>query len=236
MQSETSRVFRILVAAAEPFTSSLSARIRELGHEPVEMGFPLPKFDLALVDDVAEPGIVARLKLARESAPCLALIERLEPSDIEALRGKGFDDLLLSPLTLTALQAKIQMWLPLKASRLVIDLAPLRELETLKLEDGSRLVPTLVDLFLSSRADVRLMRDDFAAGELPSVRALAHNLKSSAASLGLVRLKCVCHKIELADSIEDMRIAIALLPMEFDLAVLHLERAGLSSRTTAKTA
>lgn len=106
----------------------------------------------------------------------------------------------------------------------IVDLSALRELENLRLESGAGLLAALVAIFFESSSQIERLNQEFAQGHLDVVRALAHEFKSCSANLGLVRLKCVCHKIERAKSAEGMRPAIALLQAEFDLAKLHLEK------------
>jgi len=108
------------------------------------------------------------------------------------------------------------------AERLILDLDVIRELEKLKLDDGAGLLPTLVELFHESVHDIEILQEHFQHGDLDGVRALAHNLKSNAANLGLIRLKCICHKIEIAKTADDMRLSVSLLQEEFALASLHL--------------
>ncbi|MES2963392.1 MAG: Hpt domain-containing protein [Bdellovibrionota bacterium] len=217
---------RVLVVGADP----LAAAVLRLGHEIVRsQDSELRPFDLAFVDLSTGAELVAKLKSSR--SPLIAVVEAMTAEKIDSARAVGFDDVIPRDFTHADLVAKLAIWSPLEkvSSRFVLDPASIGELEKLQLEDGSGLVPTLIRLFIASRKEIDLLREAFSAGDLDTARALAHDLKSACANLGLVRMKCVCHKIELSETADDMRVAVALLPMQFELAKIHLERAKLAS-------
>ncbi len=218
---------RILIVDDEKARAeSLGSTLSDLGHSVA------PSRDVADMVFVSVSGAVpASDRFAPEGKPVIAVVDRLGEARIDAIMSSGYTDVVARPLTPTVLQAKIAIWSPrvTTSSRLVVDLQFIAELDKLKLDDGTPLVATLVDLFFQSGDDIQLLRQEFAAGNLEAVRALAHNLKSSSANLGLVRFKCVCHKIELGEVADDMRSSIALLPMEFELAKRHLGRAGFAA-------
>lgn len=209
----------------------LAGQLRELGHIAIAIGSddPIPEtFDLAFADGELDETSYSSLRMRAGKRPLIAVVSEFVSDEVERLLEMGFDDLLAAPVTPTSLAAKIAIWSPRAqtSSLLVLDRGVLSELRNLQLENGAPLVPTLVELFVSSRVDVDMLREKFSDGDLAAVHTLAHNLKSSSANLGLVRLKAICHKIELSESASDMCLAVRLLPMEFEIAKRHLLRSS----------
>lgn len=113
----------------------------------------------------------------------------------------------------------------------LFDPVAIEKLRAVAGDQGTTFVAEMAQLFLQESAnaleDLKRNRDQ---GEWKQVTRIAHSLKSSSATLGLMRLSAACRSLELdtksgASSPETPRLVAALLD-EFDRATPTLK--GLS--------
>jgi CheY-like chemotaxis protein/HPt (histidine-containing phosphotransfer) domain-containing protein len=165
-------------------------------------------YDLALQIRASERG--------RDRMPIIALTANALPGEPERCRAIGMDDYLTKPASLAALAAALARWLPLtdaatsnpNASRVPVDVGALEALvgsdpavvrEFLRAFATSAQV-TGTELITASRAE-----------RLKDAAAIAHKLKSSARSVGALRLGELCAELENAGASGDRAVVNALL-------------------------
>lgn len=116
-----------------------------------------------------------------------------------------------------------------EAENPLFDEAAIEKLRKVAGDQGATFVTEMAQLFLhESRKSVAEIRKGCEAGDWKQVTRLAHSLKSSAATLGLMRLSAACKALELdtkgsVHTTATPALASALFA-EFDQAVPILER------------
>lgn len=141
--------------------------------------------------------------------PVIALSANALADEEARCRAAGMDDYLSKPVRLDMLRAMLEKWLPVDV----------RVLEALVGKDAAG---GLLQDFRTSAARIAAgINADFAAGNLSGVGSGAHKLKSSARSVGALRLGEVCEQIERAVKVG---IAVDELMAQFDLAIGAVEQ------------
>lgn len=111
----------------------------------------------------------------------------------------------------------------------LFDESAIEKLRKVAGDQGATFVTEMAQLFLDeSRKSVAEIRKSCETGDWKQVTRLAHSLKSSAATLGLMRLSAACKALEMdtrgsAHTAETPALARVLFE-EFDQAVPILER------------
>jgi len=111
----------------------------------------------------------------------------------------------------------------------LLDESAIEKLRKVAGEQGESFVREMAQLFLDeSRKSVAALREASAAGDWKQVSRLTHSLKSSAATLGLMRLSAACSALEMdtrgsAHTPKTPALAKVLFD-EFDQAIPVLEK------------
>jgi PAS domain S-box-containing protein len=146
--------------------------------------------------------------------PIIALTANALVGESHRAREAGMDDYLTKPIQLAVLQKALSKWLPHSAQSGEPDLpaesaaaaseAPTLEIKTLHglVGDDPAIIRDLLQDFLDAmRAASRAMNTALEAQDLPGIAAIAHRLKSSARSVGALRLGDLCAELENASKI-----------------------------------
>jgi signal transduction histidine kinase/CheY-like chemotaxis protein/HPt (histidine-containing phosphotransfer) domain-containing protein len=154
----------------------------------------------------------------RSRIPIIALTANALQGEAERCRSVGMDDYLTKPAPLAALSEMLERWLPRatlepphagEGRSGATDLSVLAEL----VGDDPRLIADFVREFSASAAR---LADDLGnaarAGHTQEVADIAHKLKSSARSLGAMKLGDLCASLEEAGRARELQALAALVP------------------------
>jgi CheY-like chemotaxis protein len=170
----------------------------------------------------------------RARMPIIALTANALKGESERCLAIGMDGYLSKPTTLAALAATLEKWLPTtgSASMLTDSSAPLQlgVLEGLVGTDP-RLIENFLKLFaVSAGRAASELATACERGRTEAAAQIAHKLKSSARSVGALRLGEVCAAIEVAGSTGDPARLAELLPgfeREMSLVDSYLHSLGV---------
>lgn len=210
---------------AEGFLTNLGHQvvIAETGEEAKQL-FAEDKFDIALLDinlpDCDGRDLLEQLRQmeqdgqipAADLTPFVAVSAHVYNEEVESYLAAGFDGYLPKPLDKEALCELIQNHL--EGKTLLLDQANLPQPctnhlsvinEAVILDDlnvlGKEKMQHIVELFLNGSDEIlALLTDAEQANDNVQVKQLAHKLKGSAGSLGLMALYQVCADIESANN------------------------------------
>lgn len=132
----------------------------------------------------------------------LALTAYTRPGEHERCLAAGMDGVLCKPVTLAVLRQQLAFWLDQpavqpEAACPVFDAAPLEALRSLQQEAWPRLAARMRSLFLQKTAElVAELAEALRVADCEKVRQKAHQLTSSAAQLGALRLSALAAKLE----------------------------------------
>jgi PAS domain S-box-containing protein len=159
--------------------------------------------------------------------PILALTANTLKGEAQRCRDVGMDDYLSKPLQLADLKSALEKWLPAPAA---VDVGVLEQLI------GSDLA-VIDEFLLAFRASLRQLGAQLSTahhdGEPAQVAGYAHQIKSSARSVGALALGELCAQIEAAGNGGDSAMLARLMP-GFDSEVaaveawLHARACGLN--------
>ncbi|MEI6987076.1 MAG: response regulator [Rhodospirillaceae bacterium] len=139
--------------------------------------------------------------------PIIAITANAMKGEDEHCKTVGMDDYLSKPVRLTDLKAMLDKWLP--AAALPVDARVLKEL----VGDNPAVISKLLHSFrattLKIGAEIEAAISD---GRTHETGAAAHKLKSSARSVGALRLGELCEQIEQAGKAGDKAMLAVLLP------------------------
>ena len=156
--------------------------------------------------------------------PIVALTAIALTGEAERCREAGMDDYLSKPAPLEKLQAVLNKWLPIAAEPLPELTAPLAPqsapplpvdvsvLKTLVGDDVAVVREFLHDFRASSARIAAELRAACQRGEATATGAAAHNLKSSARSVGALKLGDLCAEMEQAGKAGENETLAVLLP------------------------
>jgi HPt (histidine-containing phosphotransfer) domain-containing protein len=163
--------------------------------------------------------------------PILALTANALEGEAERCRAAGMDDYLSKPLQLASLKAALERWLPLGGAvegpgadaaglgggdRSVVDISVL---ERLVGDDPAVVLDFLQDFQRSAGAIAQSLRVACNDGDMARISAQAHKLKSSACTVGALRLGELCAQIEVAGkagSGDMLQVLVPAFEREFD--------------------
>jgi two-component system sensor histidine kinase/response regulator len=187
---------------AELLLQELGHRVHTVanGREAVE-ALTRISYDLVLMDcqmPVMDGFEATRLIRARElttgqHTPIVAMTANALEGDRERCFQAGMDDFLAKPFQASELSDRLRRWVKAEA-RGTVDWAILHDLAT---KTNSTVVTRLIQSFLKtlplSLGEIKTALD---SGDHESLRAWAHQLKSSSASLGATELNKLCLRLE----------------------------------------
>ncbi len=189
--------------------------------------------------------LTARIRAAedgRARMPIIALTANVIRGESARCLAAGMDDYLSKPAPLTALAATLEKWLPgtdatkTLAGSSVPAPAPVQigVLESLVGTDP-RLIEDFLQAFASSANRAATGLTEACAERRPEAAAqIAHKLKSSARSVGALRLGEICAAIEAAGSAGDPTRLAALLPdFESEMSMVDAYLRSLQSQDDA---
>jgi two-component system, sensor histidine kinase and response regulator len=185
-------------------------------------------YDLTMQIRTAEAG--------RSRTPIIALTANALRGESERCLAIGMDGYLCKPAPLAALASALEKWLPAANTTHAMTSSKSVPLEVSALEALIGTEPSVIQEFLrefgesAGRSGVELA-EACAAQRPEKAASIAHRLKSSARSVGALRLGEFCAAIEVAGTAGDMAALAGLLPaLERELAAvddyLHALRAG----------
>jgi len=185
-------------------------------------------YDLTLQIRVSERG--------RARMPIIALTANALQGESERCLAVGMDDYLSKPAPLGALAAALEKWLRAANSTKALQgssSAPV-QLSTLEALVGTdpRVIQDLLQAFGVGAGRAATELADACAMQRPKdAAAIAHKLKSSARSVGALRLGELCSAIEVAGTAGDLMGLIGLLPdFEREMAVVDEYLRSLRAR------
>ncbi|WP_054958065.1 ATP-binding protein [Paenibacillus dakarensis] len=109
----------------------------------------------------------------------------------------GMDDYILKPVSLQSLSELLQKWLPAVTEHTVLDEEVIHEIQELNEDDESDLLSVLFQMYTEDTpGKLQDLRQHLLNNESESVSALAHKLKSSSLSLGIVHFSNLLSRIE----------------------------------------
>lgn len=136
---------------------------------------------------------------ASEHVPIIALTGNTSESVLEQCLNAGMNDYLPKPSTVESLAKILRRWLPSAKESLILDDSIIREIQALSKGEESDLLSVLFQMYTEDTPgkinDLQQNVDDLDADR---IAAVAHDLKSSSLSLGIVRLSDLLTQIETA--------------------------------------
>ncbi|MNT45290.1 aerobic respiration control sensor protein ArcB [compost metagenome] len=107
------------------------------------------------------------------------------------------NDYISKPISYNDLTVKIEKWL--ERGRKVVDDSVIEKLTKQEIELQKPLINELIDIFKQDTPEqISKMRNFLLEGKRKDISAVAHNLKSSAAVLGALRMRDLAERIERA--------------------------------------
>ena len=166
-------------------------------------------YDLTLAIRLGEGG--------RSRMPIVALTANALKGEAERCRTVGMDDYLSKPATLTELAAALERWLPTSATAPTMPASTVPPVDVRVLEALIGTDPQVIREFLQqfnvSAARLATHLIDACAARRPADAAsIAHKLKSSARSVGALKLGDICAAIELAGQGSELAVLTELQP------------------------
>jgi len=149
--------------------------------------------------------------------PIIAITANAMQGEAERCKARGMDDFLTKPLRLNDLRAALQKWLPptSQAALEVLDASTLLQI----VGNNIAMQRKLLDKFLQNATkQVSAILLAAAEQQADAVVQVAHSLKSSARTVGAMRLGELCHAIETSGSSGDAALCLqkaAELPQAF---------------------
>jgi CheY-like chemotaxis protein/HPt (histidine-containing phosphotransfer) domain-containing protein/anti-sigma regulatory factor (Ser/Thr protein kinase) len=175
-------------------------------------------YDLTLRIRVAEGG--------RARMPIIALTANALQGESEHCLAVGMDDYLSKPAPLAALAAVLEKWLPaINPTTTLADSSAPVDVSTLEALIGTdpQVIKEMLQQFRVSAARLSAdLAEACAAQRAADAAAIAHKLKSSARSVGALKLGDLCSNIEIAGHAGDLN-ALAALLADFETEVSTVE-------------
>ncbi|WP_413575568.1 ATP-binding protein [Bdellovibrio sp. HCB290] len=199
-------------------TMGCSSQVVENGYDAIG-ALLTEKFDLILMD-AQMPGMdgyEATRRIRKGQAgednryiPILATTANAIKGDIELCLEAGMNDYISKPISYNDLAFKISKWI--KAGSQIGKPLETESSNRKFAQHGDKLLQEVAVIFnQDSPILVANMKTAAAVGDIKQVAALAHNLKSSAAYLGALRLKEIAERIESLDVESTDRQQVSLL-------------------------
>lgn len=187
---------------AEVLLQDLGHRVHTVanGREAVE-ALTRISYDVVLMDcqmPVMDGYEATRLIRERESTlsrhtPIIAMTANALESDRERCFAVGMDDFLAKPFQASDLSDKLRRWVKVE-TRGSVDWAVLHDLAA---KTNASVVTRLIASFMKTLPNsLREMSTALGANDAQALRAWAHQLKSSSASLGALELHALCKRLE----------------------------------------
>jgi PAS domain S-box-containing protein len=128
--------------------------------------------------------------------PILAITANALQGEAQRCLNSGMDDYLTKPLRLGALEAKLAVWLPETASRTEPEVWDASALTRLVGENPEMQLRLRTRFLENASEQVRRLQQLMDADDTVAVAELAHELKSSARTVGALLLGSLCDQLE----------------------------------------
>ncbi len=179
------------------------------------------------MDGYALTGAIRAAEQGTRRLPIVALTANTLPGESERCRAAGMDDYLSKPLQLAELRATLDRWLPQlaggdpgSAAAPAVDIGVL---ERLIGNDRAIIVEFLGDFRGSARRIGALLTAACRDGDQQLACAQAHQLKSSAWTVGALALGDLCARIEGAATASSQQALLPLLERELGAVMAFLD-------------
>ncbi len=154
--------------------------------------------------------------------PIIAFTANALKGEADHCRAVGMDDYLSKPIQLSSLKAVLEKWLPCMAVQSRASIAPaqgdspstpldVNVLKGLVGNDAAVIRRFLSDFHSSAAGMATALRNACESGQAAEAGAIAHKLKSSARSVGALRLGDLCAEMEQAGKTADVKALTELL-------------------------
>lgn len=149
--------------------------------------------------------------------PILATTANAIKGDIEKCLEAGMNDYISKPISYDDLAFKIEKWMT-RGKRL-IDESAMKRIQQMEQKSGKTILKELVDIFSQDApAAVAKMRELLVQKDIKGLSQAAHNLKSSSANLGALRLRELAERVERSKTdTTDEQIKLLLDSLEKEL-------------------
>lgn len=164
-------------------------------------------------------------KISGGRIPIIALSAEVSTGDRQRCIDLGMDEFLGKPLDFQKFSQSLSQWLTERDKSFVIDEAAIEKLSGFS-AGGQSLAQALIEEFSKSAPEViESMHLAVQKNDLKGISDLAHSLKSTSATLGLVRVAELCQIIEALDGIPtNFMTLLSRLEVEILLAETDLSR------------
>jgi PAS domain S-box-containing protein len=203
-----------------------AAQVQSTGKKALEQ-WRTGRYDLLLTDlqmpDMDGYGLVSAIRSEEDEGrriPIIALTATAMAGEQDRCLAAGMDGYLTKPTRLITLQSTLEQWMPtnndsghpsVEDSDLVADAdgaVNLKILASLVGDDPVILGEFIEDFRVAASQSVIDLRNAFSIGDAGQLNIVAHQLKSSARTVGALQLGDICEEIEMAARegvIEEMR-------------------------------
>lgn len=131
--------------------------------------------------------------------PIIALTGNASESVLEQCLNAGMNDYLPKPSTVESLAKILRRWLPSAQESLILDDSIIREIQALSMGEESDLLSVLFRMYTEDTpGKINELQQNVEDLDADRIAAVAHDLKSSSLSLGIVRLSDLLTQIETA--------------------------------------
>ncbi len=154
--------------------------------------------------------------------PILATTANAIKGDIELCLEAGMNDYISKPISYNDLAFKVSKWIG--RGQHIINQDNLDTLDYEEKKDGNSLLKEVVEIFKEDSPQLlEKMRQAIQDKQFEKVPPLAHNLKSSAAVLGAVRLKEIAERLEHLDlkSTNEQQLTLLVDSLDKELALVQ---------------
>jgi PAS domain S-box-containing protein len=248
--SRTKKPVRILLAEDNAINQKVAMRMLErLGYqaEAVANGLEVLQalkrqpYDVVLMD-VQMPemdGLEATRRIREMPAAhqpyVIAMTAHAMKGDREECMAAGMDDYVSKPVRMEELQAALMRSAEHETEDFAIDQQALAELRKLQMDGEPDIVQELGSMFLDrTPARIHAMKEALARRDANALKREAHNLKSSSANLGALRLSGLCKDLEILGRSGELQGAQEL--MEKAEAEFERVKTALESEISSQSA
>ena len=177
------------------------------------------------MDGYALTEAIRKSEPVNQRFPIVAITANAMAGEADRCKARGMDDFLTKPLRLNDLRAMLQKWLPQAQAQpallAVLDTSTLLDI----VGDNIQMQRKLLDKFLQSAENqVSAIASAAAQQQADIVSQMAHSLKSSARTVGALRLGELCNAIDSSDDAAQTLLLAAGLPQAHTEAAVAIRQ------------